>query len=490
MSGKLHYKAPKGVLTQEEINELKRNKDQLISLLDNLPGPDLTESKPGSYLALRDVPLTFVQLARWNSYKSGMYDADFITSAFRVKGKLNIAALRHSVAHLIRRHDALRTRISVHNGVPVQEVIASRNFEIEVDSLITVGELSCETEVAHCIEKHVQGSTDVASGEMFRVQLLMTQQGEYILVLSMHHIVSDGASKGILLQELLTAYNQAAKGDTISLPPISLPFAEYAIWQRNTHEAWIARHSSYWDDHLKGCRRLRFPSQDKSQMDTPLGNGVGFVPFCIDERLKAKLREWARIQRTTIVMSVFAAYVALVLRWCNTSEAVFLYQIDGRLSHTVRDTVGNFAFPLYLRIKTLEESTFLDLLDLITSEYCRAYEHADFCYMGTQEPRQEFTLNTLFNWVGFDGRQSDPRGSAIELSPIQIEKRMITAAEIDTEPSVFIRETTREIQGQVYFPVSRFPFIAMERFARNIPALVSELLTRPVQRLTRVSLTQ
>jgi hypothetical protein len=495
-NGQLHYKAPKGALTPEEIDEIRLYKDQIISVLARAAAVETAETGPEPRPRLDRAPLTFTQLARWNSHQlSTCHSSYFIPSALRLRGPLNIIALRKSVAELVRRHDALRTQISNCDGVPVQEIAAPGNFEMKVDDLTTLTESACEVEVERLIEKHKFGPIDLAVDPLFRAQLLIIRESEHVLLLSMHHIISDGFSLKILLDELFTAYAQITKGGEFSLPAIPLQFADYAVWQRSTHKSWLGRHASYWDERLKGCQRLRFPSDKNVPVETQLGWRA--VPFRMGKTLKAELQEWCRLERTTLVMSVFTAYVALVFRWCNTSESVFLYEIDGRVSQTIRGTIGYFAFPLCLRIRILEGDRFADLLNRVTDEYCRAYEHADFSYMEAQVPSPEFTRNTIFNWAGQDFKTDlvDLGQDSIELSTIPIEwsrilseEIMVNGPEIDTEPNVMIFENDHEIRGWVAFPLRRFSVKRMERFARNIPVFVKALLRKPSQRVMDVPL--
>src|SRR5262249_7763103 len=157
-------------------------------------------------------------------------------------------------------------------------------------------------------------------------------------------------------------------------------FVDYAGRQRAEHSQWLDEHVGYWRDRLGGCRRLRFPEECDAQ--APVRSGWGIVPLRIGGDLRRLLNQWSKSQRTTLVISVFTAYIALVLRWCGTSEAVFQFQSDGRDPETV-NTIGCFTSVLYLRVALHEEDRFADLLQRVTQEYCSAYEHADSAYLAT-----------------------------------------------------------------------------------------------------------
>jgi len=193
---------------------------------------------------------------------------------------------------------------------------------------------------------------------------------------------------------------------------------------------------------------VKFPV-DKSASSAQ--SGCGLVPLRIGGELKAELRQFCRLRRTTLVMSVLTAYVALVLRWCKVPETVILYQTDGRFSSKLQNTIGYFAFPLCLRIKLLEDDRLVDLMNRVTEEYCESYKHADFAYMEAQESRPDFMRNTCFNWLTQDlmSGDLDLDGSegAITYSQIPFEGRIVPNFAMDTEPMVGFLETGDEIRA-------------------------------------------
>jgi non-ribosomal peptide synthetase component F len=191
-------------------------------------------------------------------------------------------------------------------------------------------------------------------------------------------------------------------------------------------------------------------------------------------------------------MSVFTAYVGLVLRWCNASEGVIQYVTDGRVSPKIENTIGFFASVLYLRIELLEDASFVNLMNLVTDEYCKAYEHADFSYMEAQVPPPEFARNSCFNWVpqGAKIELSDSGGSegAITCSPLTFAHPMLKNLERDNEPVILLFDTDDEIVGDVCFPLNRFSIDTMERFGRNLLVFIRALLRQPDDRVKDILL--
>lgn len=236
---------------------------------------------------------------------------------------------------------------------------------------------------------------------------------------------------------------------------------------------------------MRGCRRVRFPVDTYEHSEGR--KGFGAIPVCFRSGLKAELHEWCRRMGTTLVMSFFVAYVALVLRWCNVPEAVVLFQINGRTSSRTEHTVGYLASPLYLRIALLESDNFIDLLRRVTEEYCNAHEHADSSYLEAQLPPPDFTQNSRFNWL-----QQEPAGARlgadrseqiIDVSRVPFELRMVANFDRDVEPAMGFVETDDDIKGYVQFSLNRFSASIMERFARNFLLFIETLVRRPGDRV-------
>lgn len=480
-NGQLRYKGPKDALTQEELEFLRASKDRIVELLDatRSSGPAELRVVGGSWI--NRAPLAFSQLARWNLYElNERRPMRTIASATRLHGRVNADALRRSVAAIVRRHDALRTRIVACDGVPMQEIAESGACELEEEDLTSAPEDCREAEVNRAIDRLVLEPVDLAKDPLLRVQLLKLSDAEYVLLVAMEHMISDMFSMGILLRELFVTYTQESAGRALPLPRVPVQFSDYALWQANAQKSWNEQHGAYWAERLAGCGRLRFPSDQTLPVT---GVGWGTVPLLIGKKVKAELREWCRHRRTTPVMSVFTAYVGLVLRWCGAAEAVIQYQSDGRISPTVENTIGFFASALYLRIGLSEKDTFVDLMARVTEEYCRAFQHADFSYIATQMPPPEFTRNSIFNWIPQSSEENPTKlgepENAIERSAIPLAHLRSSATEVDHEPSILLFDRDDEIAGCVYFPVNRFSVEAMERFARAFLSLVAGMLKDP-----------
>jgi hypothetical protein len=492
-NGQLRYKAPKGALTQDDIDGLRASRVEIVTFLEGANGVETIEPRlwPRRKVANR-APLALSQMAHWNAYELNKRRSfRQVISVTRLCGRLSVDALRDGVAEVVHRHDALRTRIVIVEGVPEQHVEESASSDMVLVDLSKLSDACREAEVTRLIEKVVLNEVDLAADPLYEVCLAKLRDDEYVLIVVMDHIIADARSMGIFLRDLFSAYMQSMQGRVVSFPPRPVQFHEFAARQRISQRSWIEKSSAVWIEHMRGYRHLRFPSSSSAVSKSQLGWGV--VPVRIERDVKSELREWCRWRRTTIVMSVLTAYVGLVMRWCDVSEVVTQYITDGRVAPEVEDAIGFFASSLYLRTELFPDDRFVDLMNRTTGQYCTAFQHADhFSYAEAQVPRPDFSRNSVFNWVpqGSMGDLSDLVGSqdAIKISPVAFTHPMLKSLERDSEPVIALYDTDSEIVGEVFFPLNRFSRGNMERFGRNFVMFIQRLLGSPEKRVKDIEI--
>lgn len=490
-NGQLRYKAPRGLLSEAEIEALKHSKEHIVAQLRNSDHAD--ESARGRSVHPRtfSAPLSFSQLAHWHLYELGERTSLALSAAVnRLHGRLDMEAFRASVAEVVRRHDVLRTRIVPHEGGPVQEVTDAAACRLVVEDLQGISSRFRRIEIKRHIERFMLTPVDVSRGPLSGLLLLRLSDTEHVLALTMEHIITDARSKSLLLQELLQAYTQLKTRGEISLPAIPVQFTDYAVWQSGAHSSWLERHGGYWEERLRGACRLGF-SRDGT-LPQKIQFGLGAVPVEIGAELRGQLLAWSRTQRTTLVMSIFTAFAALVLRWCKEPEGVLRYQIDGRNNPKIENAIGYFASKLFLKIELREEDDFATLLQRVTQEYGNAYEHCDFSYIESQMPQPAFARNSMFNWVplrsapGVAAAQEERR--SLSLSAMPFEYLALRYWDLEFEPSIILYDTDNGIVGHVEYPASLFARADMERFAACFMRFIRALLESAQGRVKDVPL--
>jgi hypothetical protein len=479
----LRYAAPRGALTETERELLRASREQIIALLREDSSHDLGHEPLRPRRSTDRIPLTYSQVSHWRMYRLGERPhVRQIASATRLSGPLHLDVLRASFDENVRRHEALRTRIAISDEGPEQVILERPGCELELEDLTSSPEAERHSVVSRLMEDFILRPIDVKRDLLFGVKLLKVGADEHVMLVAIEHLISDGTSRNILVRDLMTGYSQGLKGQSLCLPPIDIQFADYAVWQRRTADAWLKQHGAYWNARVSAWRRLRFP-QDSANERNCERSGWGSVPVTIDPLLKEQLTDWCRVRGTTTAMTVFTVYAVSVLRWCKVREGIVRYQANGRVSPEVENTIGYFSSALYLHIECAEHDNFVELTRRVTDEYCKAYESADFSYLETLSPQPEFLRNSAFNWQhhksALDCSGLNIGEDAISCTPLTFVHPMMRTLEWDAEPSIVLFDTDHEIVGGIYFPAERFSHGTMERFARSFYQILKELIRNP-----------
>jgi hypothetical protein len=486
-NGQLHYEAPRGTLNQADLVRLKEYKPQLVAFLEK----NAVASAPRLISGERcgPAPLSFSQLAHWNHFRLGERPGiRQIASAVRIRGPLDAKAMQASLSSTVARHEVLRARFLLRNGMPMQEVQDASSTTLETEDLSALAESARSAEVERQIEQLITVPVDVMSGPLFGARLLKLDPAEHVLITAMEHLISDAVSRKILLRDLLTTYEHERDRHDARLPVIPVQFTDYARWQQKAYPTWFDARGARRLETLRNCARHGFPETASSTATQGLGRGA--VPLTIPRDVKRGLLEWCRSNRTTLPMCLFAAYTALVLRWSGNSHYVMRYQTDGRLHPEIENTMGFFASVLYVRASPSVNDAFVDLVSHLTQEYCEAYEHCDFSCVEALTPVPEFARNAGFNWVPrSENNDSGARSDTLICSPVRFRHPMLRNLEwhrnLDSgaEPVLLLYDAEHEVTGDVCFSRNRFAVADMERFAQTFLLFLHQLTRQPQMRL-------
>lgn len=337
--GQLRFRAPHGALSREDLELLKGSKREIVDLLGREP---LTNGVPSRDLRGRceRLPLALSQLWRWHLFR--LWDrpsARVLSCAMRLSGRMNIQILQHSVNAIVRRHDALRTRIVVSDGVPLQEVAEFQHTDLELIDLTEQREHAIENEIILNIERYLLEPVNLEKDSLLGVRLLKTQKNEHVLIVAMEHMISDAFSLCVFVRELFTSYSQLIRDHPVALSDVGIQFSDYTRWLEHGRPSWVDRHAEFWSERLKEGEH-RFPVDVQSAQIAKEGWAV--VPLHIDADLKQRVQEWAHARRTTLAMAMLTAYVGLVLRWCDKPQVVIQYQTSGRSDEKLERAIGVF----------------------------------------------------------------------------------------------------------------------------------------------------
>jgi hypothetical protein len=491
VNGTLRYVAPKGALGSDEIATLRALKAQIVSVMKNLPEAAADELALIPRQANGRVPFTFAQQWYWdNIFPLGsarnvrFWRMRVCAVALRIIGPLNVQCLRDSVAALVRHHEVLRTRIVTVDDVFMQEGDDARGSVTEFFDLSGTPAAAAQAEAKRLVEEFVYAPV----GPLFGARLLQLGPAEHVFVTGMSHLIADAASVDILRRDLFSLYSQGVSGAPLALPAVPVQYADYAAWQYESRHWWEKNHGAYWQQRFRGARHVKCP------LDAGLTGGSTFksvrLPIEFDRNLIAGLRKLSHRARTTLPMTVLAAYAAAIIRWQADSELVVRLMVNGRNRPELENMIGLVASWLCLRVQLQESHTFLDLLRQVTDECNAAQRHYDFGRMSVAGPG--FGMSVAMNWItvaGGNGSASPGSGVDEAVGAVRVEpfpfgsfgsrEFEFAAASPQYNPILNLFETGDVVRGDVLYRTDMFRPGTMECLGRNLHGFMQQFLERP-----------
>lgn len=490
--GRLRYSAPKGSLTTGELQSLASRKAVLLEYLGRSPfaPADLPLVRREDPTAL--VPLTFSQQWHWNRWKRPNQRFRTACVAAKLIGRVDAYKLRESLMELVRQHESLRTKFKL-TGNGVQQAVDdcfARDFEV-ID-LTQISAASRESESQTQIRRLIAFPVNPEVGPVFDAKIIRLSSMEHVLVMTRDQLIADGISNRVMFRDIFSLYSQCREGLSPCLPHTSAQFPDYALWQHKTRPSWAARHGPYWNERLEDFGRVRILRREGL-----LGEPRSIIvvqPVKFGRTLSAALRDLSRREGTTLAMAVLSAYAALIFRWCGIRDLVISVVTMGRNLPELENTLGAFAYPLFLRLELSEQDDFLDLLQYVTREYREAQSHSDSGRIGGQTPTPDIERNPTFNWASHDVRADskaymntlEPHDRTLHLEPFmvdralkEIESEFLDGTDLDKEPSLILSDGSEGIEGSFVITGLSVPETTIKTFARNFSRFAEFLAAAP-----------
>lgn len=357
--GKLQVRGNLGALTDADKQFLKTHKEGIISLIE-----DQAREIPVIQKAGKNVPkpLSFSQQGLWllDKINDGSKHYNLI-SAFKLKGSLNYKALNQTFLTILQRHESLRSIFTVDlSGEPVQTTREVSDFSVPVEEIAASS--NHEAQAAHIIREETHRVFDLTKDLLLSVRLLKLGAEEHILIVNMHHIASDGWSRGILVKEFSVLYSSYVKGEANPLPELSIQYADYAWWQRQWLKGKILDEQiNYWKEQLSGLPVLHNLPLDKPRPLTQSFNGSTYVSR-IPKAVLTALYNLCQSEGASLFMGIHAAFSTLLARYSNETDIVVGCPIANRERPETAPLVGFFMNLLVLRSDLSQKPGFRELV--------------------------------------------------------------------------------------------------------------------------------
>jgi hypothetical protein len=349
-----------------------------------------------------------------------------IFQAVRFGQAVDLELLERSLNEIVRRHEALRTRFVAVEGQPMQVILAHLNLTVGRVDLRALRPGAREAEARRLAGEEARRPFVLAEGPLLRATLVRLADADCLLLLSMHHIVSDGWSMGVFFGELRALYAAYAAGLASPLAELPIQYADYALWQREWLQGErLEAQVRYWRGRLADLPRLELPTDRQRPAVASYRGAHEAVEF--DAALSAAIKRLSQQEGATLFMTLLAAFAVLLQRYTGQQEIVIGTPVAGRNWRETEQLVGFFVNTLVLRLELGGEPSYRELLGRVKRAALEAYEHQDLPFEKLVEelqPERDLSRNPLFQvtFQFFQTERISPEAPTFAASGIEFQR--------------------------------------------------------------------
>ena len=431
-----------------------------------------------------EIPLSFAQQRLWflDQLTPGMATYNILVPVHLTSSperELNVAALEKSLGEIIRRHDALRTTFRSVEGRPVQVVSPARGFTLPVVSLEELHDVEREREGRRVTAEEARRPFDLAKGPLFRAVLLRLDRDQHALILAMHHIISDGWSMSVLVNELRTLYEAFSAGAPSPLEELPVQYPDYVHWQQDLmKKGEFDKQLSYWIKQLAGAPQSLDLPTDRPRPPVGAFNGSRQV-IALPVELSEAIRKLSRREGVTTFMTLLAAFNMLLSRYSGQHDITVGTPIANRNQKEIERLIGFFANTLVLRTDLSGNPTFRDLLRRVREVALAAYANQDLPFERLVEelnPERDMSRQPLFQ-VMFVFQNTPSVSLDLPNLTIRPYGAEIRTAKFDL--TFTMEEIGQAITGSLEYNTDLFDAVTVARMLKHFQRLVEEAVADP-----------
>lgn len=434
------------------------------------------------------IPLTFGQERIWfmNNLVPGSSLFN-IPLSIRLKGALKVAPLELAINQIIERHDVLRTKIETIDGQARQVLHTAIPFKLPI--------LDLRNDSGKAQDKKFRQTALEASTKPFRLEedrllrvlLVKYSASFHILVIVMHHIISDGWSFSIFFQELSTIYNALVRDQPIQLDHLSVQFSDYALWQReNAQHTKIQENLSYWKNQLKDIQPLELVS-DRPRPPIQTYSGLHHT-FTLPAGLSAKLKILTNEHKTTTFSTLLSAFFILLYRYTGQNDLCVGSPVAGRAPSEIEANIGCFINNIVIRAKLEASMNFIDLIRAVHQVNADAQSHQEIPFemlVSELEPDRDLSRSPLFQVMFI--LQSKPLKPA-PLMDIEMEFEEIENKTSKYDITLSMEEHQNQIRGWFEYNTDLFNASTIIRLTKHYVKLLESIILNPYDQITKLPL--
>jgi amino acid adenylation domain-containing protein len=426
------------------------------------------------------IPLSFSQERLWFIDRLEGSRQYHIPWVLRLQGELEESLLGEALRGIITRHEVLRTMIREENGEPYQLILDAAEWRLEIIDLSGQGEEKDQTR--SYIMDWVGRPFDLSTDYKLRAQLLRLGGGEHLLVLVLHHIASDGWSHGILVREFMELYGALAEGREHNLKPLTIQYADYALWQRHYLQGEVLEKKlAWWKEALAGSNPLELPA-DRPHPVAPSRRGA-VVAFRIERELSGQAQALAQQEGVTLFMLLLGVFQVLLYRYSGQGDICVGTPVANRMQHEVEGLIGFFVNTLVLRTWLGDNPRFTELLERVRQGTMGAYEHQDVPFEKVVEAvvkERDMSRSPLFQVLFVVQNTSSSADITDEGLPgVKISLGPLNAVMLKFDMTFTIAEGAEGMHGTIEYSTDLYEQKRMERMADHYVELLRSVVAGP-----------
>jgi amino acid adenylation domain-containing protein len=434
------------------------------------------------------IPLSPAQQRLWFlAQMEGVGAAYHIPMGLQLKGGLDRAALRKALDRIMARHEVLRTIFTFVEGKPVQQIAPAEESRFHLVEYDLRGRSDAKEELKRLAAEESGAPFDLRAGPLIRGRLIRLADEEDALLITMHHLVSDGWSLGVFTNELSTLYGAFLHGEADPLPELKIQYADYAVWQRKWMQGEVlGKQAEYWKKTLAGAPEVLQLPTDHVRPEQQSYSGAA-ASLVLDEELTAGLRGLSRKHKTTLYMTVLAGWAALLARLSGQDEVVIGTPAANRNRVEIEGLIGFFVNTLALRLGLGGTAAVGELLERVKGQVLAAQEHEDIPFEQVVEivrPPRSLAHNpvfqVMFTWL------NTPKGM-IDLAGLQVSPFTAVPHDISKfDLMLVLREEGNQILGVVEYATALYEQATIERYIGYFRTLLGSMVADDTQKVDRL----
>jgi non-ribosomal peptide synthetase component F/acyl carrier protein len=437
---------------------------------------------------VEQIPLSFAQQRLWflNQLMPGS-NAYNLPAEMVIDARINMTAFQQALSEVMRRHEALRTTFVLVGTQPVQQINKPAQLDLPLVDLRGLSPNEQRDQAERLKQESALRPFDLQAGPLVRAKLVRTNEQEYMFLLNMHHIVSDGWSMGVLLHEVESLYGAYSQGLPSPLPELEVQYSDYARWQRDWLQDEVLKDEvGFWRQQLEGAPTLLDLETDHPRQSMRKLRGAQ-QPVVFSPEVSQWLRDFHRQEGVTLFMTLMAGFHALLWRYTGQKDILVGTPIAGRSRVELEPMIGFFVNMVSIRTNFAQSPTFKELVTQVRDASLSAYTHQELPFdklVEELQPRRSPGRNPIFQAI-LAFQNAAPQ---LSMAKVNLPAGAPVSADVKFDLEVHLRDTPEGVMGWFVYSPELFEPAFIARMAYHFQRLFEKAMAEPDTDLASLSL--